>query len=133
MRDKEGLTLQCLYYGSKRENMVSGFIHLQYGDIITISNHGRFVFGTGWFIFIMINDSMREFALMRELEDAINTNRLQTGIDVMLDHSISIFYLDKSLVHRNKELFLSLSTKLKESSFLLHRITNNFPSGKQFS
>lgn len=113
--------------------MVSGFIHLQYGDIMTITNQGKFVYGTGWFILITIKDSIKDFVFMPELDEAINTNKLQTGIDVMLDHSISTFYLDKSLVHRNKELFLSLSTKLKESSFLLHRITNNFPSGKQFS
>ena len=124
MRDKNGFTVQCLYYGSKRENMVCGSIDLHYGDILTISNQGKYVYGKGWFILVTINGTIKEFVFMPELEELINTNKVQTGIDVILDYSISSFYLDKSLVHRNKELFLSFTSKLKESTFLLHRITN---------
>ncbi|MEH7123941.1 hypothetical protein V7122_05425 [Bacillus sp. JJ1532] len=131
VKDKNGIIAECLYYGYKRENMVSGFFPLQYGDLLTISNHGKFVFGIGWFIFITINESKKEFLFMPDLEAAIHSKKLESCIDIMLDYSLSTFYLDKSLASRNKELFLTLSNKLKESSFLLHRITNKFPAENQ--
>ncbi|KAB2328475.1 hypothetical protein F7731_25450 [Cytobacillus depressus] len=131
VKEQDSIKVQCLYYGNKRENMVSGFLQLHYGDIITISNHGKFVFDVGWFIFITINESTKEFVFFRDLEAAIHSKKLESCIDVILDYSLSTFYLDKSLVNRNKELFLSLSNKLSESSFLFHRITNKFPAENQ--
>lgn len=108
--------------------MVSGFLQLHYGDLLSISDQGKFVFGMGWFIFITINQSKNEFVFMPDLELAIHSNKVQSCIDIMLDNSIITFYLDKSLAHRNKELFLSFSNKLKESSFLLNKILEINPA-----
>ncbi len=123
IRDKIGIVVQCLYYGYKRENVVSSTKILHYGDILTVSNEGKYVLGIGWFVLIIINGEIKDYVRIVELEKAIDSNQAQSVIDLMLDFFILSHQVDKTLEDRNKELFLSLSKKQKESSYLFERIS----------
>jgi hypothetical protein len=120
---KEGIEIQCLYYGYKKENIVSSLKTLQYGDILTVLNQKRYVVGVGWFVLISINEKTKDFMLVRELEEAMNSNKMISIIDTMLEYFNLSYQLDKALELRNKQLFLNLLENKKESSFLYDRIS----------
>jgi hypothetical protein len=120
--------VQCLYYGYKRENVVSSSKILNYGDILTISNEGKYVLGIGWFVLIIINGEIKDYVRTVELEKAIDSNQAQSLIDLMLEFFILSHQVDKALEDRNKELFLSFSKNHKESSYLFERISGKIPA-----
>lgn len=129
VRDKSGIVVQCLYYGYKRENMMSNSKTLHCGDVLTVSNQGKYVLGIGWFVLISVNGEITDYVRTAELEEAINSDKALPVIDLMLDYFILSFQLDKSLELRKKELFLSLSEKQKELSYLFLRISGGILAG----
>lgn len=124
---KNGIEVQCLYYGYNKDNLVSNSKTLQHGDILTILNQKRYVVGVGWFILISINEKIKEFMSAKELEKAMNSNKLMSIIDTMLEYFNVSYQLDKALELRNKQLFLNLFEHKKESSFLYDRIAGKIP------
>ena len=126
--DKMGLVVQCLYYGYNQDNVVSKSKFLHYGDILSVTNEGKFVQGIGWFVLVIVNGESKEYVRTVELENAIDSNKAQAILDLMLDSFIVSYQLDKSLENRNKEHFLSLSKKQKESSYLFERIAGKVPA-----
>lgn len=127
VRDKNGIEVQCLYYGTKRDNMVSSSKTLYYGDILTVSNLGKYILGIGWFVLIIVNGQTKDFVRIVELENAIDTEKVQSVIDVMLDSFALSIQIDNALERRNEEQFLNLSKKQNESSFLIKRISGKLP------
>jgi hypothetical protein len=127
--DKNGIEVECLYYGYKKENLVSHSKTLQCGDVLTVSNEGKYIIGVGWFILISVNEKTKDYMRVRELEGAIDSGKAMPIIDCMLDYFNLSFQLDKALESRNKGLFLSLAEKKKELSFLYDRMSGNVPVG----
>jgi hypothetical protein len=82
--EKSGIVVQCLYYGYKRENMVSRTKTLHYGDTFSVSNQGKYVFGIGWYVLIIINGESKECVRIIQQEEAINYNKDKFIIDLML-------------------------------------------------
>lgn len=109
--------------------MVSNSKTLYYGDVLTVSNQGKYIIGIGWFVLICVNGQIKDYVRTAELEEAINSDRVLPVIDLMLDHFILSFQIDKALERRNKELFLSLLEKQKEASYLFKRISDKLPTG----
>ena len=127
--DKNGIEVKCLYYGYKKENLVSNSKTLQCGDVLTVSNQGKYIVGVGWFVLISVNEKIKDYMWVKKLEEAINSDKVMPIIDCMLDYFNLSFQLDKALESRNKQLFLSLSEKKKELSFLYDRISGKIPVG----
>ncbi len=107
--------------------MVSSSKTLYYGDILTVSNLGKYILGIGWFVLIKVNGQMKDYVRIVDLEKAIDSNKVQSVIDVMLDSFTLSIQIDNALELRNKEQFLSLSKKQNESSFLFKRISGKIP------
>ena len=57
----------------------------------------------------------------------MNSNKLMSIIDTMLEYFNVSYQLDKALELRNKQLFLNLFEHKKESSFLYDRIAGKIP------
>lgn len=131
INEKTGIPVRCLYYGTRQENMVCRSKILKYGDIITISNQGKYVLGIGWFIFISVNGQVKDFVRAADLEKALETDKALPVVDVVLDYFELSLQIDMALEHRNKELFLSLSNKQKETSYLFDKITGKLLPGSQ--
>jgi hypothetical protein len=127
--DKKGIDVECLSYGYKKENLVTKSKTLQCGDVLTFSNQGKYVVGVGWFILTSVNEEIKDYMWVSELEEATNSNKAMPIIDCMLDYFNLSFQLDKALESRDKQLFLSLSEKQKEISFLYDRISGKMPVG----
>lgn len=116
---KSGIKVKCLYYGSKLENMVSAIQVLNYGDKLLITDEGKYVFGIGWFIQIIVNEEEKNFVLVKELEEAIMSQNLQSIIDLLLEYTILSFQLDRALEFRQEELFLSILKKYQDMMELI--------------
>jgi hypothetical protein len=125
--DKKGIEIKCLNYGYKKESLVCNSKTLQYGDVLTVSNQGKYIVGVGWFVLISVNEKIKDYMWVKKLEEAINSDKAMPIIDCMLDYFNLSFQLDKALESRNKQLFLSLSEKKKELSFLYDRISGKIP------
>jgi hypothetical protein len=128
INDKMGLVVQCLYYGYNLDNVVSSSKFLHYGDILSVTNEGKYVLGIGWFVLVIVNGESKEYVRTVDLENAVDTNKAQAILDLMLHSFIVSYQLDKALENRNKEHFLSLSKKQKESSYLFKRIAGKIPA-----
>lgn len=127
---KRGIEVECLSYGYKKENLVTKSKTLQCGDVLAFSNQGKYVIGVGWFILTSINEEERkEYLFVGELEEATTAKKAMAIVDCMLEYFNLSFQLDKALETRNKQLFLNLSKKQKEISFLYDRISGKMPVG----
>ncbi|RID81831.1 hypothetical protein D1953_19780 [Peribacillus asahii] len=126
---EKGIKVECLEYGYKKENLVSHSKTLQCGDVLTISNKGKYVVGVGWFVLISVNKKIKDYMWIKELEEAIHSNKAMPIIDCMLDYFNVSFQLDRALESRNKQSFLSLSEKKTKLSFLYDRISGKLPVG----
>ncbi|AZV41329.1 hypothetical protein BAOM_0697 [Peribacillus asahii] len=126
---ENGIKVECLEYGYKKENLVSHSKTLQCGDVLTVSNKGKYVVGVGWFVLISVNKKIKDYMWTKELEEAIHSNKTMPIIDCMLDYFNVSFQLDRALESRNKQLFLSLSEKKTKLSFLYNRISGKLPVG----
>jgi bifunctional DNA-binding transcriptional regulator/antitoxin component of YhaV-PrlF toxin-antitoxin module len=125
----EGLKLDCLYYGYKKESVIRNYQEIKQGDILEITNQGKFIIGIGWYILIVINNQEKVYVSIRELEHAMETKEIQSFIEIELEQHYLTIQLDNALDSGNKELFMKVSEKyikhasLKEKSiktFTLH-------------
>ena len=114
VKNTEGLWVDCLYYGSKKENAVRRLRHLKQGDHIKIKNQGKFIIGIGWYILILLNNEEKVFVFLKDLENAIETKHIQTLLDLELEQCYLGFLVDSALDTRNKELFMKVSKKYIE-------------------
>jgi aspartate carbamoyltransferase regulatory subunit len=126
--NKNGIKVQCLYYGNHQDNAISGIQTLKYGDILTITDYGKYVFGIGWHILIIVNEKTNNFVPINILEDAINSNNIQLIIDLVTEHITLSYQLDKALECKNKELFLCISNKHRHLQNLMDKISFNTPA-----
>jgi hypothetical protein len=120
--DQFGIDIQCLYYGYKKENLVCNSVSLKQGDLLEITNQGRYIVGVGWFVLIRINNKIEEFMWVKELEEAIHVEKIMNSTDCLLQYFSVSYQLDQSLACRNKEKFLSLLGRKKELSFLYDQL-----------
>ncbi|USK34069.1 hypothetical protein LIT25_01010 [Bacillus sp. F19] len=121
--NKNGIKVQCLYYGNKQDNIVSGVETLKYGDILTVADYGKYVFGIGWYILIIVNEEINSFVPIKIPEEAINSNNIQLMIDLVTEHISLSYQLDKALEYKNKELFLCISNKHRHLQSLMEKIS----------
>jgi hypothetical protein len=115
----EGLKVDCLYYGYKKENAIRKIQEIEQGDILEIMDQGKFIIGIGWYVLILINYKERVYVSIRELENAMETKEIQTLIDLELEYYYLSYQLDNALDSRNEKLFMMVSTKYKELVFLM--------------
>lgn len=120
---KKEIEVECLYYGYKKEDLVSNKKTLYFGDRLTIENKGRYIVDVGWFVLITINNNVKEYMSASELEGYIHTNEVVSPIDCMLEYFNMSYQLDKALENRDKITFLKLSEQKKEVSAIYDMIT----------
>ena len=120
----KGIEVECLYYGYKKENLVSNVKTLQFGDVLTISNKGKYVVDVGWFVLITVNHSIKEYVSALDLEASISIENIMSPIDCMLEQFHISYQLDKALESRDKQKFIHFSEKKKELFFLYDRISS---------
>lgn len=121
--DQKGIQFQCLSHGYKKENLVCHSLFLKQGELLTITNRKKYIVNVGWFILIQTNNNIEEFVFVEELEEALNNEQIMDEIDCMLKISSISYYLDQSLVSRNKEEFLKFSALRNELAFLYERLS----------
>jgi hypothetical protein len=106
--------MDCLHWGHDREDMIKSEYHFQLKDQLRILNHCKYIHEVGWFVLVNINHTKKEFIYLKQLEEAINSEMLRRTVDVMLEFSITSFYVDQSLLEGNKDSFMLHASKLKE-------------------
>lgn len=120
--DKKGVHIQCFTSGNKKENLICHSAFLNYGDILTITNRRKYIVNVGWFILIKINNNKEEYMLVKELDDAITNEKILDEIDFMLKLSSISYYLDQSLISKNKDEFIKYSTIRNELMSLYEQL-----------
>lgn len=123
----EGLRVECVHYGSKKENAVQTVEKIKKGDIVKVKNQGRFICGIGWYILILVNNKVKMFASFKDLENAMETNQIQSLLDLELEQYCLGFLVDSALDTRNKDLFMKVSQKYKDLVLLLKEYKVAFP------
>nr|WP_295973549.1 IDEAL domain-containing protein [uncultured Bacillus sp.] len=124
---KNGIDVECLYYGYKKDDMISKPLTLQFGDTLQIENQGKYIVGVGWFVLITINNKVKQYVCAEDLEEYIRTNDTVSPVDCMLDYFNLSYQLDKALENRDKAAFLSLTGKKSELSALYDIISGKIP------
>jgi hypothetical protein len=110
----EGLKLDCLYYGYKKESAIRNIQEIKQGDIFEVMDQGKFITGIGWYVLILINSQDWEYVSIRDLENAMESKGIQTLIDLELEYYYLCYQLDNALDSRNRNLFMRISKKYKE-------------------
>lgn len=120
--DPNGINIQCLYYGHKKENLVCNTVTLKHGECLSITNQGKYIIGVGWFVLIETNNNTKEFMYVKDLEEAIHVGKVMSYIDCMLEYFNVSYQLDQSLASWDKEKFLSVLERKNELSFLYDQL-----------
>lgn len=119
---KKEIEVECLYYGYKKEDIVTNKKTLSFGDRLTVENKGRYIVDVGWFVLITINNRGKEYMSASDLEEYIHANEVVSPIDCMLEYFNLSYQLDKALENRDKTTFLKLSERKKEVSAIYDMI-----------
>ncbi|WP_077213074.1 hypothetical protein [Bacillus dakarensis] len=112
--DSDGIRVECIHYGYKKENAIRSIQKLKKGDIVKVRNQGKFICGIGWYILIVINNKEKMFVYIKNLENAMESNQLQSLLDLELEKYYLGFLVDNALDTRNRDLFMKVSHKYRE-------------------
>ncbi|MFN7253447.1 MAG: hypothetical protein ACK4M9_22140 [Anaerobacillus sp.] len=107
-----GLSVECLYYGSNYEKLVSGRQILEIGDLLELKNQGRYIPKKGWFILVTINGK-GNFVFLKDLEKYLQEQWIKCLFDIELEKNFLHYQIDKSLNERNPDLFFKSSKRLR--------------------
>lgn len=127
--DPNGVHVQCLRHGYKKENLVSHSLFLKHGDLLTIRNRKKYIVDVGWFVLVRINDLQEEFMPADELEKAMQNERILNEIDCFLKLCSVSYYVDQALACRNKEEFIQLSAARNELAQLYAQLSGSMLVG----
>lgn len=127
--DQNGIQIQCLCHGYKKENLVCRSIYLKQGQLLTIKNRKKYIVDTGWFVLVQINHDHEEFMFAEKLEEAIHSGKIMNEVDCLLRLFSVSYELDRSLASRDKEQFLKLSAAKNELTFLYEQLCGKVPVG----
>ncbi|MDQ0252760.1 hypothetical protein J2S74_000132 [Evansella vedderi] len=114
----DGLKLACLYYGNKKDNAIRNIEETKQGDIFEIMDVGKFIVGMGWYILVTINNKQSVFASIRDLEEAMESKKIQPLVDLELEHCYLKYQIDRALESKNKELFMNVIKRYKDFTIL---------------
>ncbi len=120
----EGLLIRCLYYGSKKENLVTRDQYLNYGDWFEIGKRFKYIKEVGWFITIIVNDRKELFVHLHSIEQGIEARSVLPFVELHIEISILKFQLDRLLMKREKEHFFELAGRYKGVQQLLNVVNS---------
>lgn len=117
-----GIELSCLYYGNRKERAVRNIEKTKQGDILEIMDEGRFLVGGGWYILVNINNQYGVFASIKELEEAMESGKMQPLLDLELEYFYLKYQVDQALETKNKSLFMKVTEEYKDFLLLKEKV-----------
>lgn len=109
--NREGLLLNCSFYGTRKENLVAKEQYLCYGDSFEIGQDCKYIKGVGWFLLIVVNGKEEMFVQLESIEKALSENAVVTIVELQIEISLLKFKLDHVLKKRMEQEFYEIATK----------------------
>jgi len=110
--------IDCFCPGSIHETTIT----INKMDIIQITNEQSFTFNNGWYILAIINNQGHFYIALEDLDHYFSLGMLVTDLDLELKLNYLQFQIDQALETRDRELFLTHTRELKESSDLMVKL-----------
>ncbi|QOR65976.1 hypothetical protein IM538_19555 [Cytobacillus suaedae] len=109
--NREGLLLNCIFYGTRKENLIAKEQYLCYGDSFEIGQDCKYIKGVGWFLLIIVNGREEMFVQLESIEKALSDRAVVTIVELQIEVSLLKFKLDHVLKKRMEQEFYEVAAK----------------------
>lgn len=120
----DGIEIECLYYGYKKDHVITENSHLFCGSLLKLTNYCRRVIGIGWYIQILLNQSNSMYVSLNDFEKFINCNKICSIVDFEIELSMANYFVNQALDNGDKEKFHQAAGQLKKLLTIQNKVMN---------